>query len=226
MASRVQKMKVEMEARGSNTKGEVASKAEAEKPSIRPENEQFIDTTTRAKISKVFCQNLTASRVKDIFSSECEGLEETEQLIERCRGIMAANMESLHRVFKYYSKLGQQSVDSAGTMGRNEFWQFGVECNLFGKSKNQLARNVVDIIFERANVEMAEKGLKRGDRELEPEEFVECILRMAAEFRRKEKEVGKEVGNTLEFVQILIERILSNADQEVRSGGNVIPMIC
>eukprot|EP01006_Ploeotia_vitrea_P046667 TRINITY_DN67051_c7_g8_i1.p1 TRINITY_DN67051_c7_g8~~TRINITY_DN67051_c7_g8_i1.p1 ORF type:complete len:1107 (-),score=80.49 TRINITY_DN67051_c7_g8_i1:699-4019(-) len=110
-----------------------------------------------------------------------------DEQVEGTQKILKLFYPDLRRIFLHYSSL----ISADSNMSYQEFWRFVIDCRL--PDKSLLTKNVIDEIFLVANSEIkGEDGgadtamdyMLRGDdpnpdSELVPNEFVECLIRMA-----------------------------------------------
>eukprot|EP01065_Artemidia_motanka_P019300 TRINITY_DN22906_c1_g1_i1.p1 TRINITY_DN22906_c1_g1~~TRINITY_DN22906_c1_g1_i1.p1 ORF type:complete len:1257 (+),score=544.89 TRINITY_DN22906_c1_g1_i1:417-3773(+) len=110
--------------------------------------------------------------------------------------VLAGFFEELRKIYKFYSRLSPKSQE----MTNQEFMRFVNDCNLVDKATPQAA---FDVVFTRVNWADADDGAARrkvdsSQRELSPTEFVEALVRIAAQkytrvpSRVQDKEKEKE----------------------------------
>ena len=143
----------------------------------------IIDSREYSRYTKV-----TKFRFKDILSrytiGHQQGLAPTQTpfpldaMLEHVSRILKVNYQEIKRIFRFYCHLGGSKVGISAT----NLWKFCTDSRSIDKELN---RNVIGMIFQRANTDSTTHVVDDGSREdnpdmeLVPSEFVECIIRMA-----------------------------------------------
>eukprot|EP01012_Entosiphon_sulcatum_P000961 TRINITY_DN10168_c0_g1_i1.p1 TRINITY_DN10168_c0_g1~~TRINITY_DN10168_c0_g1_i1.p1 ORF type:complete len:842 (+),score=175.35 TRINITY_DN10168_c0_g1_i1:187-2712(+) len=102
--------------------------------------------------------------------------------LDNVETVLAGNFKALRKIYQFYSASDTVTAGQINTvMSASEFWRLCTECKI--PDKKRLPRPVVQYVFTKANQALRKSGPAQysSNTELQPSEFVECLVRLAHE---------------------------------------------